>query len=159
LLYGWNTLGAVAGSALAGAALVPGLGLQSTTYLIGALALAVGATMALMGGAASPAEKRAASAASSAASAAAGASAWSALLFGLSGMVALVSEITWARFFGLVLGSSVYSFALVLATYLLGLAMGSLVLGGRLAAAKDPWRSFGILEAGVAAGAALGLWL
>src|SRR5262249_39766444 len=58
LLYGWNTLGAVAGSALAGAALVPGLGLQSTTYLIGALALAVGATMALMGGAASPAEKR-----------------------------------------------------------------------------------------------------
>src|SRR5258705_79738 len=77
----------------------------------------------------------------------------------LSGAVALVFEIPLTRGFGLVFGSSVYSFALVLATYLLGLAIGSLALGGRLAAGKDPWRAFAILQGGVAAGAALGLWL
>jgi spermidine synthase len=152
LLYGLNTLGAVAGAACAGFVLVPRLGLASTTYGVGGLALFVGLVMALAGGATLPVGKREETHASAV-------PVWPALLFALSGAVALVFEITWTRVFGLVFGSSVYSFALVLATYLLGLAIGSLVLGGRLAAAKDPWRAFGLLQAGVAAGAALGLWL
>jgi spermidine synthase len=153
LLYGLNTLGAVAGAACAGFALVPRLGLASTTYLVGALALLVGITMAAIGGAREPAPRREHEAATPATNP------WPAILFGLSGAVALVFEITWTRVFGLVFGSSVYSFALVLSTYLLGLAIGSLALGGRLATSKDPWRAFGLLQAGVAAGATLGLWL
>ncbi|HEV8481767.1 MAG TPA: fused MFS/spermidine synthase [Candidatus Eisenbacteria bacterium] len=168
LLYGLNTLGAVVGAALAGAVLVPGLGLRATTWTVGALALAVGAWMAALGSkppkpqhapAHTPRAPAHAPAAAPHAPAHAPHAAVPAILFGLSGAVALVFEITWARVFGLVFGSSVYSFALVLATYLLGLALGSLLLGGRLAAARDPWRAFGLLQAGVAAGAALGLWL
>ena len=157
LLYGLNTLGAVCGAALAGFALVPGLGLGATTTAVGVLALAVGASMTILGGSSrEPAEKTAAAAPESAPRPSA---AWPAILFALSGAVALVFEITWTRVFGLVFGSSVYSFALVLATYLLGLAIGSLVAGGRLAASKDPWRAFALLQAGVTLGAALGLWL
>jgi spermidine synthase len=80
------------------------------------------------------------------------------LLFGLSGAVALVFEITWARVFGLVFGSSVYSFALVLAAYLLALALGSMLWGGRLADGPRPWRAFAFLQVAAGAGAVIGLW-
>ncbi len=47
-------------------------------------------------------------------------------LFAYSGMVALSSEILWTRILVFPLGSSLYSFALILAAFLLGIGAGSL---------------------------------
>jgi spermidine synthase len=48
-------------------------------------------------------------------------------IFGFSGLVALASEILWTRVLVFPLGSSLYSFAIILATFLFGIALGSLV--------------------------------
>jgi spermidine synthase len=122
-LYALNTFGAVAGSALGGFALMPGLGLAGTTYVAGALNVAVAALAWTAGGAA--AGRRAAAAATVAETPAARGAVLMALLFALSGFSALVFQIAWVRLFSLVFGSSVYSFAGVLGVYLFGLALGS----------------------------------
>ena len=49
------------------------------------------------------------------------------MIFGFSGLVALASEILWTRVLMFPLGSSLYSFAIILATFLFGIALGSLV--------------------------------
>jgi spermidine synthase len=43
----------------------------------------------------------------------------------LSGFCALAAEVVWTRLLGLLLGATVYSFAIILAVYLLGLGIGS----------------------------------
>ena len=43
----------------------------------------------------------------------------------LSGLTALSYEILWVRILGIILGSSIYGFTLILATYLTGIALGS----------------------------------
>ena len=48
-------------------------------------------------------------------------------IFSYSGMVSLSSEILWTRVLVFPLGSSLYSFALILATFLFGIAFGSLM--------------------------------
>ncbi len=48
-------------------------------------------------------------------------------VFSYSGMVSLSSEILWTRILVFPLGSSLYSFALILAAFLFGIALGSLV--------------------------------
>jgi spermidine synthase len=47
-------------------------------------------------------------------------------MFAYSGMVSLSSEILWTRILVFPMGSTLYSFALILATFLLGIASGSL---------------------------------
>ena len=49
--------------------------------------------------------------------------------FFLSGATAMVYEVLWARALSLSFGSSVYSFSLVLSTFLIGLAAGAAVIG------------------------------
>ena len=53
------------------------------------------------------------------------------LCISLSGAVSMVYEVAWIRLLTLVLGSSTYSFSLMLATFILGLALGSLLLSLR----------------------------
>jgi spermidine synthase len=48
-----------------------------------------------------------------------------ALMFGISGGASMIYEIAWTRALSLVLGSSVYAFTTMLATFLIGLAGGS----------------------------------
>ncbi len=61
-----------------------------------------------------------------------------AILFALSGLAALAFQIAWVRLFGLLFGSSVYSFSAVLAIYLAGLGLGSALVAPRLAGADRP---------------------
>ena len=46
-------------------------------------------------------------------------------LFGLSGALAMLYEVAWTRILAVVLASSVYAFSVMLATFLLGIALGS----------------------------------
>jgi spermidine synthase len=48
------------------------------------------------------------------------------IMFAYSGMASLSSEILWTRILVFPMGSTLYSFALILATFLLGIALGSL---------------------------------
>ncbi|MBD3182054.1 MFS transporter, partial [Candidatus Poribacteria bacterium] len=52
-----------------------------------------------------------------------------ALLIGLgvSGFAAMVYELAWIRILAMILGSSVYAFSIMLATFLVGLALGSIL--------------------------------
>jgi len=158
-LYGINTLGAVAGVVVAGFGLVPFVGLAGSARLAGLLALTLGVGLILFGLRGRPVPAAQSAPTRTTAPKRAPRRAWAVLLFGLSGAVALTLEITWTRVFGLIFGSSVYSFSLVLAAYLLGVALGSTLWGGRLAEGARPWRAFGLLQAGLAAGVVAGLWL
>ena len=53
---------------------------------------------------------------------------WLLVAFGLSGFSAMVYEVAWTRVLSLVLGSSIYAFCLLLATFLGGMALGSFVV-------------------------------
>src|SRR5262249_48252584 len=79
-----------------------------------------------------------------------------AVLFALSGFGALAFQLAWVRLFGLVFGSSVYSFSAVLGVYLLGIALGSALVRPRLAPAGTP-AGFGALQLLLAASAAVAL--
>ena len=48
-------------------------------------------------------------------------------MFAYSGMVSLSSEILWTRILVFPMGTTLFSFALILATFLSGIALGSLV--------------------------------
>jgi spermidine synthase len=130
-LYALNTFGAVSGSLAAGFALLPGLGLLGTTFVAAALNLAVAAVAWASGGPARGAAAPAAVAPPAPAGALLDPAARRvvAVLFALSGFAALAFQIAWVRLFGLVFGSSVYSFSAVLGVYLLGIALGSALAG------------------------------
>jgi spermidine synthase len=148
LLYGINTLGAVAGAGAAGFVLLPWLGLRHTTTAAAAVNLAVGAgALALSlreAGPAAPAlahrrrdlrlRPREAGLLG---------------VFALSGFVALLSEVAWTRGLTLVLGSSTYAFTIMLVTFLAGLAGGSLAMARRLGRQPDLVRALALLQAGI----------
>lgn len=69
--------------------------------------------------------------------------------FFLSGAAGLVYEVVWTRLLGLVFGHTVYAITTVLAAYMGGLALGSMLIGRRADAMRRPLRVYGFLEAAV----------
>jgi len=67
------------------------------------------------------------------------------VLFAASGCAALVYQIVWLEQLGLVIGSSAVSLGVLLATFLGGLGLGSL-LATRLPATAQPLRRYALLE-------------
>ena len=79
------------------------------------------------------------------------------ILFFISGFTGLVYEVVWMRLFGLNFGNTTLAVSTVLASYMAGLALGSLVLGKVADRFKNPLRLFGFLELGIAIAAGFGL--
>lgn len=123
--YAVNTLGAVAGTLLAGFALLPHLGLRASLACAVLLNLAAG-VLALRSNvprgqnvpAAFPAQDETPPAPSAR-------TALLLLAFGITGASAIACEIAWTRLLATMLGSSVYAFSLVLAAFLAGIVIGS----------------------------------
>ncbi len=67
----------------------------------------------------------------------------------LSGFVALAYEIAWIRLLALVLGSSTYSFSLMLAAFIAGIALGSYLISRRILPHVGSYVLFGIAELGI----------
>ncbi len=133
LLYGLNTLGAVCGVFLSTFVLLPMIGVRWTNWTAALLDGVVG-MLALWRLAprlvAAPAVMRAALPASPDAARSPAALAWWSpplLAYGIVGFTALTFEVCWTRVLALVLGSSVYAFATMLAAFLTGIAFGSLL--------------------------------
>ncbi|MFO7769694.1 MAG: fused MFS/spermidine synthase [bacterium] len=78
---------------------------------------------------------------------------------GISGLIVMVYEVSWIRLLSTILGSSTYSFTLMLAAFITGIALGSLA-ARRLARRERPFLYFGVAEVlmGLAMLAALPLY-
>jgi spermidine synthase len=147
-LYAVNALGAVAGALVMAFALMPALGMRlSLVVLALANGLVAAGALLLARWDHPPAEERPASdgidALEPAPPLARRQVRIALLLILVEGFLAFTLEIAWTRYFGVVLGSSTYSFALVLAAFLSGIALGSAWLSRSEAALRRPLRFFG----------------
>ena len=137
-LYFVNTIGAAAGSLLAGFVLIPSIGMSGTTYIaMAATTIAALCVLAVLlmspneGDAVRQASPKKRTPPTSPKSTAADrahsyAPPWLAIVvLGLSGFAALVHEIAWTRILSLVLGPTTYAFAATLAAVIAGVAIGS----------------------------------
>jgi len=71
------------------------------------------------------------------------------LLFLGSGMAALIYEVVWFHLMRLVIGASALSVGIVLASFMGGMFLGSLLFPRYVPAARHPLRVYGLLEIGV----------
>jgi spermidine synthase len=149
-LYAWNTLGAVAGTLACAFLLLPALGIRGTIFLASALSVAAGLLALLLDRAGAPKDRRSTPEAPLAPSPPV--SRVAIVAFALSGFAALAGEVLWTRALSQFSRSSVYSFAMMLAVFLSGIALGS----GFAAAVARRIRSPGI--AGALVQGALGAW-
>jgi spermidine synthase len=153
-LYGWNTLGAAAGSICAVFVLVRSLGFQGTVYVGAALnavcAAAVSLAIPLLvarqdcNGVGSGEPQQLPSPAL-ATKPGRSLTYWIGL-YTASGFVALSLEIVWFRILGTILKSNSFTFSCLLAVYLLGVGGGA--LGGRVLARRlaRPDKGFLLLQ-------------
>lgn len=70
-------------------------------------------------------------------------------LFFASGLAALLYEVVWLRLLGLSFGNTVHAVTTVLAAYMGGLALGSVLAGRRADRVRRPLRAFALLEVGI----------
>ncbi len=70
--------------------------------------------------------------------------------FVLSGATGLVYEILWARMLGLVFGATTFAISAVLAAFMGGLALGSMLAGRFAARLRKPLQAYGWMEIGIA---------
>ena len=75
----------------------------------------------------------------------------------LTGLSSFIYEVGWIRMLSLVLGASTYSFELMLASFILGLALGSLWIRSRLDAAGEPIRLLAVIQVAMGILAALSI--
>ena len=136
VLYAVNTLGAVIGCAAAGLALLPWIGLRRTGWLavgLNLLAASIAFLLARLredpGTIATPAAQPPVappSPTSCRATEGPGrAGPVLVALYAASGVTAMVYEVAWSRLLVLILGSSTYSYTIMLTTFLSGLAAGA----------------------------------
>jgi spermidine synthase len=138
-LYAICALGAVMGTLAAGFLLLPQLGLRGTVLVAAGLHVVAG-ILALLFSRAQRAGKLASEELQSSEQSAVSEfanelpmSATSLLIcLAVLGGVAMAYEISWTRMLATMLGNSVYAFTLILATFLAGIALGSLLFERRL---------------------------
>ena len=127
LLYGGNTVGAVVGCLLAGFYLLRVHDTSVATYTAVAINLMVALASFALSRVAKPAviEPEPAKAPAAAPVEAEGPQ-WPVFVtIGVSGACALGAEVVWTRLMGMLMGATVYVFAIILAVFLIGLALGS----------------------------------
>jgi len=174
LLYGLNTLGAVAGVFLATFAFFPLLGLRWTNVLGALVDVAVGVVALVLVAPAvrawqtSPGardagtipadapgtERMAALRSTDAAVPSPVPLAVTLGVYGVVGFSALLYEVAWTRALAVVLGSSIYAFSSMLGSFLTGIALGSLLFRRWVDATRAPHL---LLAGGIALLAVLGL--
>ena len=160
LFYAINTLGALAGVIVAAFALIPNFGITTTTHIAVGINIAVGAVVILSVG-----NRRATSGAPTAGAWEKGeaplyryepVSAWFALTaICISGLSALALEVVWTRVLTLSFSATVYSFSIMLASFLFGIFQGSRIASQVIDQRLDPVRYFGFLECGIGVSVAL----
>jgi spermidine synthase len=153
-LYGINTFGAVLGCFATGYLLIGSIGIWAAT----AAAAALNAAVAVIAFSLS----RSVRAAEGSPEPEAGAGAARPTLpllhaavlvgIGLSGFASMTYEVAWTRLLTLVLGSSVYAFSAMLTTFLLGIAIGSVIVSRFADRLRDVLVAFLVTQIAIAVG-------
>jgi spermidine synthase len=146
-LYAANTIGAMVGTLLAGFVLIEFLGLRLTSAVAVGLNVLAGLGALLLGRWETPWPARPARAAPAGAPTARRRVVLGATF--VSGFVALGLEMLWTRMLAEGTGSNIYVFTLILAVYLLGIALGSAVYRRRSRPELDRVGTLGLCLAGV----------
>ncbi|MHC4445935.1 MAG: fused MFS/spermidine synthase, partial [Planctomycetota bacterium] len=160
-LYGINTLGAVLGTMAAGFWLIPAFGLTHTTWIAATVNLFIGlAAIIYLRSSPKPVKQvkpSTAKAKPTDLSREVTPNLRLAVLIGfaISGFAAMVYQIAWTRALIMSVGSSTYAFTCILAAFILGLAMGSLVIACWVDRWRRPVLVFGLLELGIGLSAIL----
>ena len=151
--YAINTLGAVTGCLATGLFALYYFGVNATVYLAGVIDIIVGALILVLY------RKTAVDAQSGAeidqkapkpifpGQGSRRINAVIVTVFYLSGFASLAYEVLWTRVLSLVLGSSVYAFTIMLATFLAGIGIGSIAFAPFVDRCKRPLFWFALLEA------------
>lgn len=71
------------------------------------------------------------------------------IAIGISGFCALSYEVLWTRILVFFLGSTTYAFATMLAAFLFGIALGSMILARWVDRIKQPVITFGLIQLGI----------
>jgi spermidine synthase len=163
-LYAINTLGAVAGSLVASFWLMPAVGVSATNLC------AVGGNIGLAGLVLWLARRAPAQATPAASQHSVNGPALAlgtptprtvrqltALGFAVSGACAMAAEVVWSRALSMAIGSSMHAFALILVTFLVGIALGSAAVSHLLSEDRPAPRSLHVALVVGAVGSALAL--
>ena len=150
-LYGMNTLGAVAGIVAAGFFLIPWIGLSGAGWLAVAGNALVGASGILLGRSqrAPGAEAQGDLAAQPAGDPNDPVRRTVLIALAASGFIALAMEVVWFRALVLIFGSTTYSFSAMLACFLIGIALGSLLFGSVARRFARPLFLLALVEAAI----------
>jgi spermidine synthase len=70
-------------------------------------------------------------------------------LFLLSGICGLIYEVAWSKYLALFIGSTAWSYMMVLATYMGGLALGAFIFGKYSDKVSNQLKLYGLLELGI----------
>ena len=164
-LYAVNLFGAVAGSFLAGFIFLPMVGVRSTNLVAAsfdislAVAILVARRIAPKKSASAVGETLDELAAAAPQSATAGPAiartsptARRAVLFAfaVSGATAMTLQVLWTRALAVIIGSSIFSFTIILLAFLIGLGSGSAVFG-RFVGRRNPVRGLALTHLGIVA--------
>lgn len=161
LLYATNTLGAIAGTVVAGFVLLPLLGLNGTVWvgvginflvflLAAAIAKKVGDHMEVEGGNADAQDPDKSTHSSANKGNASKARLWILPIMLFSGANAFLYEVLWTRLLGHILGGSIAAFSTMLAGFLSGIAIGS-AIASRLAKTRERSTNwFVLVQCGIA---------
>lgn len=162
-LYAANTCGAILGALLPAFFLIPRFGVQGAALAAAALNLLAAAGAWLLdrsaGSGTTPAQDAQPAAAPLPAQAR-----LAVALYAVAGAVALGYEVLWSQMIVPFMSTRAFAFAIVLATYLAGLAIGAALYARWAHRVRNPWPVFGFLIAGaglvaVLEVALLGKWL
>jgi predicted membrane-bound spermidine synthase len=148
-LYAANTAGAIAGTLLTAFLLIPTLGIQRTAWVTAAIngGLAIAAVILQKSHVSSPLKSAKRHPPNSIPLALA--------LYTIAGGLALGYEVIWSQAIVQFLSTRAFAFAIVLATYLLGLTLGSWIYAYWADRIQRPWLVFGLFLAGAGASALL----
>lgn len=71
-------------------------------------------------------------------------------VFAVTGCCSMAYEVLWMRLLSLLIGPTTYSFTLVVATYILGLSLGSIIFARLADNSRNPWRLLLLSQLGAA---------
>ncbi len=151
VLYAVNTAGAVSGVLIGAFVLLPSVGLRATIAAAAAVnALVFVAAWSLARGA-PPREATVAPEGAPARALAGGRASWILVLIGASGFVSFTYEVLWVRLVGHLVGSGTDAFATMLASFLLGIALGAAVASRIASSGRRAAVGFALAQLGIAA--------
>jgi spermidine synthase len=164
-LYAVNLFGAVAGSFLAGFVFLPMVGIRNTNLVAASFDMSL-AVAILVARRLVPARQAARASESldeltAAQNASTGPAATAPLrisptvrrvvlfAFAVSGATAMTLQVLWTRALAVIIGSSIFSFTIILLAFLVGLGAGSAVFGRLVARFRDPVRGLALTHLGI----------